>query len=79
MQTMSGGSNDFIFGPDSPTTGYPYTVLGRQYRQPINVTNVKDAWNALSSNKILQLAPTHLYVKLLPQNLDQLKASNSMD
>lgn len=72
--TMASG-NDFVYGDGAiTTTGYTYTQLGRKYNQPLNVTNVKNAWNALSTTKISELAPTHLYIKFQPASLEELKA-----
>jgi hypothetical protein len=72
---MSASIGDFVYGPGGiTTTGYTYTELGRKYRQPLAVDNVMNAWNALSPNKITSLAPTHKYIKLIPETLDDLKA-----
>ncbi len=68
-------SNDYVFGQGGiTTTGYKYTQLGRKYNQPLTVANVMNAWNALSTNKLTTLAPTHKYIKLIPKTLDDLKA-----
>lgn len=75
LQTMSGAINDFVFGQGGIiTTDYTYTKLGRKYNQPLTVNNVLNAWNALSSKAISSLAPTHKYIKLMPQTPEDLKA-----
>lgn len=65
------GENTHIFS-DASGSDYSYTELGRQYASVFNVENVKNAWNALSPNKITILQPNHLYIKFTPANPEEL-------
>jgi hypothetical protein len=66
--------NEFVFGPNTATTDYRYTELGRQYGPVFSVENVMEAWNQLSTKRISSLEPTHLYIKFTPSSIDELKA-----
>jgi len=71
MTASAPGENIHIFS-DATGSAYTYTQLGRQYASVFNVENVKNAWNALSDNKISSLQPSHLYIKFTPSTLEEL-------
>jgi hypothetical protein len=71
--TEEATTNDYVFGPDNnPTEGYRYTELGRQYGHVFNIDNVRNAWAELTGENV-ELSPTHLYVRFVPQNIEELK------
>lgn len=74
LKKMNEGAinNDFVFGPDNGSDGYRYTILGRQYAPVFNVDNVRNAWMMLTGENV-ELQPSHLYVRFVPQNIDELK------
>ena len=64
--------NDHMFGGSDDDSTYSYTTLGRKYGSVYNVENVKNAWNALSANRITTPAPTHRYIKFTPSSVEDL-------
>jgi hypothetical protein len=54
-------------------------VLGQQINNPYSVANMTQAWNNLYSPDETQLSPTHLYVRFLPQNMEELKLLDDLD
>lgn len=54
-------------------------TMGRTYGSVFNVTNVKNAYNALTGKTIGTPMPTHQYIKLKPADYDELDLVNSSD
>lgn len=54
--------------PDEQTV-----ILGQPQAIPYAVSIVTQAWNQMTGQSLSTIAPTHLYVRFLPQDVDELK------